>query len=172
MQEGEINGRRRRIGVADPDTIILREALEATEENKVFTYEMGEELIKRPVKPGTRGYARLHSARKSLESLGLFFEAIDNVGYRRLSPKGTVSYQDRIFEGAKGRLKKTAEIGTHVRLEDLSREETNRTLLTTSLAGAMRMMSSASGVKRLQAAVKERNNLLPSAEVLEQFRKS
>ncbi|HUU97649.1 MAG TPA: hypothetical protein VM487_18085 [Phycisphaerae bacterium] len=154
---------------AAEETKILYNRLKELAIDEVISYDALNQLIGRNVQNEARGY--LQTARTWLRDRdSILVECVRTVGMKRLDGSGIIATAEHGLRGvrrAAGRVAKKTICADYKRLDDEGKVRHNVAL---SVAGAIRMMTGASGQKKLVAAVDSFQDRLPPRKLLDVFR--
>jgi hypothetical protein len=154
------------------DAQALAKVLEAAQPGEVVPYATLSAVIRKDVQRA--GYSTMDSARRLLiRDKGMVFEAVLNVGLKRLEGSGIVALgpdaNGRIRRTAGRAIKKMACIGTAY--DSLSTDEKSSYNSNISALGAVKLFTGAPSIKRIESQVRASSAQLPPAEVLGLFAK-
>ncbi len=147
------------------DTRFLLQTLEKAEPGETITYESMSEAIGRDVR--RHALHALYSALRMVVKEHKVFEAIPNVGYRRLTDSEIIKTQaDKGMSRIRRTAKRTALRVSSAQVANLNNNEKVQMNTQLSMMGAIAHMSRPSELKVLEEKVRARADQLPIGETL------
>jgi len=152
-----------------PDTDLLMSALRKVEVGQTATYPELSAVISRDVQRLAR--SNLQSARKALEAQdGIVFEAVHNVGMRRLDDVAKVKSASSMLSGLRRRSRRIGRrLATVENVAELSAPAKITFDTVATMVGVLDVMTSDKGIKKIEARVEAAQQKLPLAGTLAEF---
>lgn len=148
------------------DTLTIEHRLRNTQPGDVVTYEELSTLLGRDVREYCR--SNVATARKSLIHDSIYFDTVENEGFRRLNNEEACAAASFYTK----RLRRTARRGLthlqHVKFDELSDDSKKKHLATSAQLGAIHLFSGNNATKRIESKVSG-SMPIPIGETLKLF---
>ena len=152
------------------ETRILIQKLSEVAVNDVISDEQLALWIGKDCRPNQPGYGYLQSAIRSLLRDRVVFDRVRNVGIKRVDDVGALEIGGSYIHRCHNSAIKGQKVVAASEYKNLPRDKQLQHNVLYAMLGGLRLMSKPSAQKKLAAATEKRGGLLPTAEVLEQFK--
>lgn len=151
-----------------PDTAVIEKMLRDCDVGNVVSYDDLTKRLGRDVRVHCWNYVR--SAIGKLKRDGFEFVAVRNVGYQRLTEAEKISIKAHsAAKSGQRRFRSVTRTIERVDFSQLDAEHRQAAITLGAQAGAVELMTSASGTKRIEAATSKETQVPPVGKILELF---
>lgn len=153
------------------DTRLVFDRMKEAAVGDTITYSELSGIIGRDVQGP--GYSIVGSARRRLKrELNMIFDAVTNVGYKRLSDSEIVATSPRYMDSIRRKARAGAQTLTSVtNYDNLTAAQKSQHQAGVSVFGAIAAVTNAKAFERVEKAVAQSQSVLPLAKTLEVFAK-
>jgi len=151
-----------------PDTSLIERLLRTVKVGELITYDQLSEQLGRDYRKFCLSHGQ--SARRSLEKAGVYFLAVPNEGYRRLSEseKITITGRSRLRNARSQTRKGLAVIG-RTNLSELDDATRREALTTVSQLQAVQLFASGKSAKKIESKLQDSNMTLALGQTIAMF---
>jgi len=159
---------RRPVFQKHPDTSVIEKLLGGADIGEVVTYDKLSKLLGRDYRKNCLAYGQ--TARQSLESAGIYFVAIPNEGYRRLSETEKITIVSRgRLRRAKSQTRKGLKVLLQTEMSKLDDNLKREALTTTAQLQAIQLFASSQAKKKIEGRLPDNNMQLALGQTIAMF---
>jgi len=150
------------------DTKFLYDRLCQVEEGKTISYLELNKHVGRNVQGEARSNL-ISARRKAANQDGIEFGIVRSVGLKRLSSGGIVRTSESYIQGSRRKARKGLKVLGNADIKALTNEERIQFNASASILGVIDYFGQPKQIRRIEAAVIENGNQLPSAKTIQLF---